>query len=121
MEAKTFEVQGVKLTMGELLVGQFKELTALIEDIDLGVDDKSKLSGLIDTLIVTKLEAFMAIVFYGQDMTKINWNKVSFERLDEILESFLALNPRLRKRLTWLLTILGSSALAGVLPGEPAK
>jgi hypothetical protein len=117
MEEKTFEIQGHNLVIRELLIEQFETLTKLVEDIE--IEKTSQLSGVLGSLITKKLDKLMALIFFEQpEVKEINWKRVTYELMDEIIECFLALNPRLKKRLKTLLTILASSALINLPEAE---
>jgi len=107
---KSFKIQDKKLQLNPLTIGQVKKMSQIMKDLE--VTEQTDIAELISQIIDKKLPEFMEIIFPGQNVKGIKWDEVEYETLDEVIESFLSLNPRLTKRLRSLfvnLALLGKT------------
>ncbi len=97
MEDKIYNIQGIGLKLEKVKIIQLEMLADVIGDIEF--DDKT--TGLKDIIKVIRRDGFgkfMEVAFYPADVKKIDWNKVDYETVDEVIEDYFVLNPRLKKR-----------------------
>jgi flagellar motor switch protein FliM len=111
---KTYEIQGIKFQMGKLKIGHLKHVTKLIDSIE--VDTNSDLVNIIEAIIENSLPDFMAIIFHGQPVDKVDWMEVDYDQVDEVVEDFFGSNPRLRRRLKSSILSLTSSLMSSMTP-----
>lgn len=107
---KKYKIAGKEFTQKPITVGQMKQFSALLQDFN--VDENSSFKDLIAGLMENKVPEVMAIILQGPGVKSINWDKVPYDQLDEVIEDFLSLNPRLTRRLKDLLNALARRALA---------
>lgn len=116
MENKnTYEINGQKFVLKPLVVKQLKMLTELFEDLK--IDPAESNVQIINKLITEHLTKIMGIIFYGQPWEKVDWQEVPYETIDEVVESFFVLNPRLKMRLTQLFALFTSKLVLDLTPG----
>ncbi len=94
---KEYEIQGKRLVLKPITVGQVKQLLVLFENLE--VDENTSFKDVLDALLGDKLSQAMGIIFPNQGVETIRWDEVPFELLDEVVTDFLHLNPRLTNRL----------------------
>lgn len=97
MEGKEYTIQDRKLKLEEVKIIQLEMFAEIIGEVDMG-ETATGLSDIIKVIRKQGFKKFMEVAFYPQDVSGINWNEVSFELADEVIEDFFALNPRLKKR-----------------------
>lgn len=106
MEGKTYTIQGKKFHLEKVKIIQLEMFAEVIGEIDM--DDKAK--GLSDIIKVIRKQGFanfMRVAFYPQSVEDIDWKEVDYEIIDEVIEDFFVLNPRLKNRvLTFLNDVL---------------
>ncbi len=97
MEDKIYNIQGEKLKLEKVKIIQLEMLADIIGEIEFG-DNSAGLKDIIKVIRKQGFSKFMEVAFYPADIKKINWNKVDYETVDEVIEDFFVLNPRLKKR-----------------------
>ncbi len=103
--SKEYKIQGNVLKQTQLTIRQMKGFAALVAGIDIEAD--ITVAGVIEKITSEKIAEFMTVLF-PEDADKIDWDAVTYEQIDEIIEDFLSLNPRLKKRLLSLFASLAS-------------
>jgi len=93
MDNKLYEIQGRKLTQGEMTLGQTKRLLKFIaENNNSGLKNIKDVSSAIPWLVENELiEQALDIILSG-DKSGIDWDNVSNTMLLRIGKDFLALN-----------------------------
>jgi len=110
MEIKTkFNIEGVVCEIKPLKMRQIIEISDLIGMMEL--KDIAGFKDIVERLTKGSLSKLMTIIFGERN---IDWMEVDYEIVDEIIESFFLLNPRLKTRLVKLLNFLGSVTLAPI-------
>lgn len=104
---KEYVIQGKTLTLEKVTLGQVKGMLKLFQDLD--IQPETKMTDVVDVLIQKKIDAFADVIFGGQ-AKGIKWDQVPYDDFDQIVEDFLALNPRLKNRLMGLFGSLASLA-----------
>ena len=104
MKEKTYKIQAQVLKQGPLTLRQMRGFAALVSGLD--ADDIS-VGKLAEKLASEKIVEFMTVLF-PEHAEKIDWEQVTYEQIDEVIEDFLSLNPRLIKRLRSLFASLAS-------------
>jgi hypothetical protein len=104
---KEYLIQGKKLKQQPLTLDQVIGFTDLIESYEVQKENTA-LSEILRWVVKHKMPEFAKVIFPGQGADEIDWLNVPYEQVDEVVEDFLSLNPRLKKRLSGL---LGSSVL----------
>ena len=111
-----FKIDKVTFTVKPLTIAQFRKFMALI-----GKVSEKEMSGWKDLLEILSgdgLKDFMIeIIFPGQGAEKVDWEMVEFDLVDEIIDSFLALNPRLKNRLKSFFSIFSPMIMTVMNPG----
>ena len=102
MKEKIYNIQSQELKLYKIKIIQLEMLADLIGDIDLG-ENVLGLADIIKEIRKKGVANFFQIVFYGQDTENISWKDVDYETVDEVIEDFFALNPRLKKRIVGFL------------------
>jgi hypothetical protein len=117
-EIKTkYEIGGKVLEFGRIKMRRFINLTAALGKLDLG--GKVDVSQIIPKIMEKYLPEFMEIIFADQDLSGINWLDQEYELIDEILESFFFLNPRLKVRLIQSFGFLISMDIGKLIKSPP--
>lgn len=102
MEDKVYNIQGHELRLEKVKIIQLEMLADIIGEIDFDKETKT-LADIIKIIRKQGFNKFMEIAFYPADTSDIDWKVVDFETVDEVIEDFFVLNPRLKKRaLTFL-------------------
>ena len=116
MENKNvYKINGQSLELKPLVVKQLKMLTELFEDLK--IDPKDSNVEIINKIITEQLTRVMGIIFYNQPCDKVDWQEVPYEIIDEVVESFFVLNPRLKMRLTQLFALFTNRLVLDLTPG----
>jgi len=97
VEEKRFKVQGRELGIERVKIIQLEMLADIIGELDFG-DSSAGLGDIIKIIRKQGFKKFMEIAFYPTDVSNIDWVKVDYETIDEIIEYFFVLNPRLKMR-----------------------
>lgn len=93
---KDFNIQGVNLVIEKITIAQLKKVTDIISNLEAG--EKITVKGIADKLLSEKL-AELAAALFGKEANKVDWTQVDYETIDEMMEAFFLLNPRLTQRL----------------------
>jgi hypothetical protein len=110
-----YKIDGKTFELKPLVVKQLKMLTELFEDLK--IDPKDSNVEIINKIITEQLTRVMGIIFYGQPCDKVDWQEVPYEIIDEVVESFFVLNPRLKMRLTQLFALFTNRLVLDLTPG----
>ena len=97
LEKKEYIIQGQKFFIKKVLIIQLEMISDVLGELDFG-QNFEKLSQVIKMIRKKGIKNFMEIVFYKQPVDEIDWGTVEFEIMDEIIEDFFVLNPRLKRR-----------------------
>ena len=97
MEDTFYTIQGFNLKLEKVKIIQLEMLADIIGEIEFG-DNNTGLKDIIKVIRRDGFGKFMEVAFYPADVKKIDWNKVDYETVDEVIEDFFVLNPRLKKR-----------------------
>ena len=99
---KEYTIQGQKLKLEKVKIIQLEMFAEIIGEIEFG-DNPTGIADIIKVIRKQGFKKFMEIAFYPQDISKIDWNIIDYETVDEVIEDFFVLNPRLKKRALTLL------------------
>lgn len=95
-------------TQGPLTLNQFRKFLSILEHFEVGESDS--FASVLTQLSADRVNEVMGIVLEG-DHDKIDWNEAPFDLIDEVVTDFLSLNPRLKLRLSELLSTLISTVM----------
>ena len=101
-DKKNYTIQDKVLILEKVKIIQLEMLADLIGDLELG-DNVLGLADIIKEIRKKGVANFFQIVFYGQDTEGIDWKGIDYETVDEVIEDFFVLNPRLKKRVVGFL------------------
>jgi hypothetical protein len=93
----SYTIQDNKLEMRKLTINTFNEIIQIIADLEINQDNIT-VKDIVNVLVGVKVKELMKLLF-GKDAINVNWDLVEFDLVDEIIEDFFLLNPRLTKRL----------------------
>ena len=94
---KEYSINGSVLKLEKVKVIQLEMFADIIGDIDFG-DKGTGLQDIIRVIRKQGFDKFMEVAFYPEDVSHIKWSEVDYEIVDEVIEDFFVLNPRLKKR-----------------------
>ncbi len=89
-----YNIQGKELELKPVTISQIRVVTAAFMELE--IDEATKLPELLDKLLNEKLDEVAEAIF---PKSGVKWGDVTYELVDEIVEDFLSLNPRLTNRL----------------------
>lgn len=101
-EKKNYTIRGKVLILEKVKIIQLEMLADIIGEIDFDQSTKS-LADIVKVIRKQGFGKFMEVAFYPQDVSDIKWKDVDFETVDEVIEDFFVLNPRLKKRVSTFL------------------
>lgn len=110
MEIKTeFNIEGIICEIKPLKMRQIVEVSDLIGTMEL--KEIKGFKDIVEKLTIGSLSKLMTIIFGEKN---IDWLEVDYEIIDEVIENFFVLNPRLKTRLVKLLNFLASLTFAPI-------
>lgn len=92
-----FKIADKTLIVKAVTIGQLKALKDFV--IDLGINEKMEVAHLLDEALDNLNEFMSTVIFPDQGAADIDWDKVEYETLDEIITAFFSKNPKLFARL----------------------
>ena len=108
---KVYQIAGRQFRLEKLKIGQLKLFDELVKGLalDPALPVAEAMAALLDHFLEEKLSLVMQIIFPGQGAEKLEWLAVDYDTIDEVVEDFLSLNPRLKRRLKSLFSTLASA------------
>ncbi len=100
-----YDIQGIKLTLERLTINKVTKVMEFIAGLNVDVEKGLVVKDIVNILLNEKIKEF-AFILFGKDANLIDWGLVEYELIDEMVEDFFLLNPRLKKRLSGLFNSL---------------
>lgn len=104
MKDKQYTIQGVKLRMGEMTLGQDKKLLQLFKDKELNFEELNSFRKIIDYLFEEDIVDDLLRVILKGDIDSVNIEEITNSELEEIISDFFGLNGKWISKLNDLLT-----------------
>ncbi|MCK9519812.1 MAG: hypothetical protein M0R74_12430 [Dehalococcoidia bacterium] len=122
MKEKQYVIQGVKLRMGEMTLGQDKKLLELMNGREINFEEMKGLQGTISYLLKNDiLNDFLKVILKG-DTDSIDIDEITNSELEEIISDFFGLNGKWISKLNDLLNdFLKTMKLTTPLPNLERK
>jgi hypothetical protein len=93
----SYVIQDQEVLMNKLTINKMSEVLKFIAELQ--IDKKEiEVKDIVNVLFGEKVEKLMSILLAG-NTDLIKWGEVEYDQVDEIIEDFFLLNPRLEKRL----------------------
>jgi Glu-tRNA(Gln) amidotransferase subunit E-like FAD-binding protein len=93
----SYSIQDQDVTMHKLTINKMNEMLTFISSLQ--IDKKEiEVKDVLQVLLGDKVKELMSILLNG-NLNLIDWGAVEYDQIDEIIEDFFLLNPRLQKRL----------------------
>jgi len=103
MKDKLYTIQGVKLRMGELTLGQDKKLIALFKGRTINFEELDSFQKVINYLFEEEIVDDLLQVILKGDIDNVNIEDITNTQLEEIISDFFELNGAWMKKLSSLL------------------